>query len=280
MSSKSLYNKRSKHWLHWLHYSGSVESKGTHDGARHKHTNVSKSPEVISVTLASASRYNQVSSQLLVCGGCENPGAPGSSPSLVTCAWTLGSAGPWGQWGAGPWSWVWFVVVQSLSCVRLFATPRTAAHQASLSCSISQSLLRFMSIESVMPCRPLSSPSPPALNLSQHQGLFQWVDSLHQVLELQNIGSISPSNSGSRGSGLISFSIDRFDLLAVQGTLKSLVQHHNSKASILQHPAFLMVQLSRLRVTTGRTTALTIWTEWCLCVLILWLYGQSNASVF
>ena len=64
-------------------------------------------------------------------------------------------------------------VVQSLSCVRLFATPRTAAHQASLSCSISQSLLRFMSIESVMPCHPLSSPSPPALNLSQHQGLFQ-----------------------------------------------------------------------------------------------------------
>ena len=93
-------------------------------------------------------------------------------------------------------------------------------------------------------CHPtissLSSPSPPAPNPSQHQGLSQWVSSSHQVakvLELQF--SISPSNEY---SGLISFRTDRFDLLAVQGTLKSLLQHHSSKSSILQHSALFMVQ--------------------------------------
>ena len=100
----------------------------------------------------------------------------------------------------------------------------------------------------------LSSPSP--LNLSQHQGLFQWVGSSHQEWPKywSFSFSISPSNEY---SGLISFKIDWFDLLAVQGTLKSLLQHHNSKASILQCSAFFMVQLSHPYMTTGKTIALT-----------------------
>ena len=80
---------------------------------------------------------------------------------------------------------------------------------------------------------------------------------MHQVLELQSIGSISPSNSGSRGSGLISFTIDRFDLLAVQGTVTSLLQHHSSKALILQFSAFFRVQHSHPYMTTGKIKALT-----------------------
>ena len=139
-----------------------------------------------------------------------------------------------------------FSSVQSLSRVWLFVTPQTAARQASLSITVSQSLLKLMSMESVMPsnhlilCRPLL-PSISAFNLFQHQGLFQWVSSSHQVASYWSF-SISPSN---QYSGLISFRMDWWlDLLAVQGTLKSLLQHHSSKASILQCSVFFMVQLS------------------------------------
>ena len=105
---------------------------------------------------------------------------------------------------------------------------------------------------------PLSSPSPPALNLSQHQGLFRWVSSPYQVAKVLEFQlSISTSNEY---SGLISFRIDWLDLLAVQGTLKSLLQHHSSKASILQRSAFFIVQLSHPYMTTGKTIALTRWT--------------------
>ena len=86
----------------------------------------------------------------------------------------------------------------------------------------------------------LSSPSPPAFKLSQHQGLFQWIIFSHQVAKVLVI-NISPSNEY---SGLISFRIDWLDLLAVQGTLKSLLQHHSSKASIFQHSDFFIVQHS------------------------------------
>ena len=104
-------------------------------------------------------------------------------------------------------------------------------------------------------CRPLL-PSISAFNLFQHQGLFQWVSSSHQVASYWSF-SISPSN---QYSGLISFRMDWWlDLLAVQGTLKSLLQHHRSKASILWHPVFFMVQLSHPYMTTGKTIALTIW---------------------
>ena len=96
------------------------------------------------------------------------------------------------------------------------------------------------SIDAIQPSHPLSSPSPPAFNLSQHQGLFRWVSSLHQmakVLELQLQHQLF------QYSGLISLRFDWLDLLAVHGNLKSLLQHHSSKASILWHSAFFRVQL-------------------------------------
>ena len=107
----------------------------------------------------------------------------------------------------------------------------------------------------IKPSRPLSSPSPPAFNLSQNQGLSnESALCIRGTLYWSFSLSISPSNEY---SGLISFRIDWFDLLAVQGTLKSLLQHHSSKALILQHSAFFMVQLSHLYMTTGKTIALT-----------------------
>ena len=109
--------------------------------------------------------------------------------------------------------------------------------------------------DTIQPSHPLSSPSPPAFDLSQHLGLFQWVSSSHQVskvLEFQL--SISPSNEY---PGLISIRMDWLDLPAVQGTLKSLLQHHSSKASVLRHSAFFIVQRSHPYMTTGKTIALT-----------------------
>ena len=147
--------------------------------------------------------------------------------------------------------------VQSLSCVRLFETPWTAACQASLSISNSRSPLKLMSIELVMPsnhlilCRPLLLPPSifPSIRVFSSESVLHirwpkyWSFSF----------SISPSNEY---SGLISFRIDQFDLLTFQRALKSLLQHHSSKASILWHSAFLMVQLSHPYMTTGKTTAL------------------------
>jgi len=150
------------------------------------------------------------------------------------------------------------VVVQSLSHVRLSATPQTAACQASLSFTISRSLLKFMPIESVISsnhlilCHPLLLlPSIfPSIRVFSKESAFHirwpkyWSFSF----------GISPSNEYSE---LISFRIDLFDLLTIQGTCKSLLQHHSSKASILQHSAFFMVQLSHSYMTTGKTIALT-----------------------
>ena len=105
--------------------------------------------------------------------------------------------------------------------------------------------------DAIQPSHPPSSPSPPALNLSQHQGLFQ--ESALRIRWPNYCSfsfSISPSNEHPR---LISFGMDWLDLLAVQGTLKSLLQHHSSKASILQHSAFFTVQLSYPYMTTGKT---------------------------
>ena len=108
--------------------------------------------------------------------------------------------------------------------------------------------------DAIQPSHPLSSPSPPAFSLSQHQGVFQWVSSLHQVAKVLEFQlSISPSNEY---SGLISFRMDWLDLLAVQGALKSLLQHHSSKAWIRCSACFL-VQLSHPHMTTGKTIALT-----------------------
>ena len=151
--------------------------------------------------------------------------------------------------------------VQWLSHVQLFATPWTAVCQASLSITNSQSLLKLTSTESVMPsnrfilCHPLLLLSLIFLSIS--------VFSNESVLHIRwpkywNFSfSISPSNEC---SGLISFRMDWLDLLAVQGTLKSLLQHHISKASVLQCSAFFIVQLSHPYMTTGKTIALTRWT--------------------
>ena len=150
-----------------------------------------------------------------------------------------------------------FVVVQSLSYIQVFVTSWTATHQASLSHILSQSLLKFMSTVSTMPSKHLilSPLSPPALSLSQHRGNFQSVGSLNQaakVLELQ-----LQHQSFQWIFRIDFFRIDWYDLLAFPGTLKSLLQHHSSKASFLWPSAFLMVQFSYPYMTTGKTIALT-----------------------
>ena len=111
----------------------------------------------------------------------------------------------------------------------------------------------------IQPSHPLLSPSPPALNLSQHQGLFQWVSSSHQVPKYWSFSfSINPSNEC---SGLISFRMDWLDFLAAQGTLKSL-QHHSWKASILWHSAFFIVQLSHHIRSYLILNPVTSWIIW------------------
>ena len=160
--------------------------------------------------------------------------------------------------------------VQSLSRVWLFATPWIAACQASLSITNSQSSLKPMSIKSVMPsshlilCRPLLllPPIPPSIRVFSNESTLR--------MRWPKYWRFSFSISSSKEiPGLISFRMDWLDLLAVQGTLKSLLQHHNSKASILQCSAFFTVQLSHPYMTTGKTIALTSWTfvgKSCLCL--------------
>ena len=150
-----------------------------------------------------------------------------------------------------------FSSVQLLSRVRLFATPWITARQASLSITNSQSSLKLMSIESVMPsshlilCRPLLS-CPQSLPASKSFPMSQL--NMRWPKYWSFSFSIIPSNEH---PGLISFRMDWLDLLAVQGTLRSLRQHHSSKASILQRSAFLTVQLSHPYMSTGKTIALT-----------------------
>ena len=146
-----------------------------------------------------------------------------------------------------------------LSHVRLFATPRTAALQASLSITNSRSLPKLMSIESVMPSNHLILCHPllflPSIFTSTRVFSSELALRIRWPKYWSFSFNISPSNEY---SGLIAFRMDWFDLLAVQGTLKSLLQHHGSKASILQHSAFFMVQLSHPYITTEKTIALTI----------------------
>ena len=153
---------------------------------------------------------------------------------------------------------LFLTLVQFLSYVRLFATPWTAACQASLSITNSQSLLKLMPIKSVMPpnhlilCHPLLLlPSIfPSIRVFSNESVLHirwpkyWSFSFN----------ISPSNEY---SGLISFGIDWFDLLAVQGTLKNLLQYHISKASVLRHSPFFIAQLSHPYMTTEKTIALS-----------------------
>ena len=147
--------------------------------------------------------------------------------------------------------------VQLLTPVWLFATPWTAACQASLFITNSQSLLKLMSIKSVMPSIHLTLCHPLLLLPSIFPSIrvFSNESALRIKWPKYWSFSISPSNEY---SGLISFRMDWFDLLAVQGTFKSLLQHHSSKASILQCSAFFIVQLSHPYMTAGKTIALTI----------------------
>ena len=152
-------------------------------------------------------------------------------------------------------------VVQSFSCVQLFVTPWTAAHQASLSFTISQSLLKLMSIELMMSSNHLALCCPLLLLPSIFPSIRVFSnESVHRIM-CSKYWSFSFSVSFVNGYlGLISLRIDWFDLLAVQRTLKSLLQHHKSKESILWHSAFFMVQLSHLYLTTGKAITLTIGT--------------------
>ena len=158
------------------------------------------------------------------------------------------------------WSWcrILFSSVRLLSFVLLFVTPWTIARQASLSITNSQSLLKLMSIESVMPSNHLILCHPLLLSPSIFCSIrvFSNESALH--IRWSKYWSfsfnITPSNEH---SGLISIRMDWVDLLAVQETLKSLLQHHRSKASILRHSAFFIVQLTHPYMTTGKTIALT-----------------------
>ena len=144
--------------------------------------------------------------------------------------------------------------VQLFSCVRLFATPWTAARQASRSITNSQSLLKLMSFESVMPSNHLILCHPLLILLSIFPSIRVFLNESVLHIRWPKYWSLSFSISpSSEYSGLISFRMDWLDLLAVQGTLKSLLQHHSSKASILQHSAFFIVQLSHPCMTTKKT---------------------------
>ena len=173
---------------------------------------------------------------------------------------------------------VQFSSLQLLSCIWLFATPWTAAGQASLSITNSQRLLKLKSIESVMPskhlvlCHPLLL-LPSSFPASGSFPMSQFFTSGGQNIGVSASASILPMNIQ-----MISFRIDWLDLLAVQGTLKSLLQHHSSKASILLHSAFFIVQLSHPYMTTGKSIALTRRTFadkvclWFLICCLGWSY--------
>ena len=155
----------------------------------------------------------------------------------------------------------WFNLVQSLSCIWLFATPWTAARQASLFITNSWSLLKLMSITLVMPsnhlilcCLLLLPPSIfPSVRVFSNEPVLR-------IRWPKNWSFSFSTNASNEYSRLISFRIDWFDLLAVQGTLKSLLQHHSSKVSILLRSAFFIVQFSQPYTTIGKTIALTRWT--------------------
>ena len=195
---------------------------------------------------------------------------------FISISWNAGAMRTRSEIIHVEWSWdschlVQFHSVQLLSRVWLFVTPWTAVLQASLSITnsctpglpvhhqlpeLTQTHVYWVG-DAIQPSHPLSSPFPPAFNLSQHQGLFHWVSSLHQVdkilefqLQHQSIQWVFRTDS---------FRIAWFDLFAVQGTLKSLLQHHSSKASTLWSSALFIVQLSHPYMTPRKTIALTRW---------------------
>ena len=168
--------------------------------------------------------------------------------------------------------------VQLLSHVWLSATPWTAAYHAFLSITNSQSLLKLVSIESVLPPNHLILCCPLLLQPSVFPSI--WVFSSESVICIRwpKYWSFSFNISlSSEYSGLIYFRMDWFDLLAIQGTLKSLFQHHSSKPSILSHSAFFILQLSHPYMSTGKTKAWLdglLLTKQCLCFLVCYLGGS------
>ena len=167
---------------------------------------------------------------------------------------------------------------QSLSHVRLFVTPWTAAHQASLFFTISPSLFKLMSIESMMPSYHLILVIPfSCLQSFPASGSFPVSQFFASGGPEYWSFSISPSNEYSE---LISFRIDWLDLLAVQGALKSLLQHHSSKASVIWCSAFFIVKLSHPYMTTGKTIALTTQTFVSKVISLLFLYISAEKQFF
>ena len=174
---------------------------------------------------------------------------------------------------------VQFTSVQLVTHVQLFMTPWTAACQASLSINNSQSFLKYKSIEWVMPsnhltfCRPLLLPPSifPSIRVFSNESVLHTRWPKYWSFSF----SISLSNEH---PGLISFRMDWLDLLVVQETLKSLLQHHSSKASILRRSAFFIVQLSHLYMTTGKNIALTTWTfvDIVMSLLLICCLGWSQ----
>ena len=172
------------------------------------------------------------------------------SPTTI-CKTTLSKQCAWGKKG-GPKN---ISSVQSLGPVQLChpmdcSTPGFPVHHQYP--ELAQTHVHLVS-DAIQPSHPLSSPSLPAFNLSQHQGLFQWVTCLHQVAKVLVL-QLQHQSFSNNYSGLISF---RMDWLDFQGTLKSLLQHHSSKASIFWCSVFFIVQLSHPYMTTGKTIALT-----------------------
>ena len=212
------------------------------------------------------------------------------------------SSGRTTPWGAARSKWDLLFLFQFPSqfssvahCVWIFVTPWTAAHQGFLSITNSWSLLKLMSIESVIPSNHLILCCTLLLLPSVFPSIRIFSDELAVRIKWSKYWSfgISPSSGYSE---LVSFRIDWFDLLAVEGTLKSLLQHHSLKGSVLGHWASFMVQLSHLHMTTGKTIALTRWTfvgqvmsllfnilsrfvisflPKSKCILISWLQSQS-----
>ena len=176
----------------------------------------------------------------------ERPNEPSKSPLLTGQGWSLN---------------IVVVLAQLLSLIRFFVTPWTAACQVSLSFTISWSLLKLMSSESVMPSNHLILCCPLLLLTSIFPSIRVFSNESALCMRWPKFWSFSFSTSPfSEYSGLISSRIDWLDLLAVQGTLKSLLQHHSSKASTLWCSAFFIVKLSHPYMTTGKTIALTRWT--------------------
>ena len=153
----------------------------------------------------------------------------------------------------------YIVFLQFSSVAQLFLTLCNPMDCSTPGFPVHHQLPESTQTHTIQPSHPLSSPSPPTFNLSQHQGRHQTESVLHirWPKDWSFSFNISPSNEY---SGLISFRMDWLDLLAVKGNLRSLLQHHSSKASILLCSAFFIVQLSHPYMTTGKTIALTRWT--------------------